>query len=346
MGISTIQQLKEGLVLLNSTKRLISLCIILSLVVSVFNGCGFSLKGESTTENRGTEISMSESITKKILDAFDEKDYVSIVEYAPEYIYNMTTEEKEAEYRDGGFSQEAEFSYHHDSIVWMYLLSLLEDLDELSSKSKFVEEFLKCEDCFIQASPDSYFQMTYILNSFIESPEELEILAETLSMVLLKSDNILDIIPAISACYGNIDMLDENQYYVTMSIVLNDYRRIVSEDEKVEKAQQIDEYYSCVSSDSDGKTALTKDEMLSLIDRIDDSYDVEKIMNEVGENLICRKDVCLIYSENNEYRIVFYGFPVKLVGVENILTGEVVSYKLLQEVSDGISIPLNETIAL
>lgn len=310
-------------------KKTISIFITLNLILIMFTSCSVSFTQE--TKNESTTVLVQKNTTKIIFDAFNERDFDTITKYAPEYIFNMTAEKKEKEYLDGSFSEHAEYESYHDSIVWMYLLSLLENSEELSAKNIFVNEFLKCEDYFMQPSPDCYFQMTSVLGAFADTSDEYRLVAEALSMVLLKSENILDIIPAISAFYGNLDLIYENQYYVNMSIVLNDYRLIVSEEAKNEQKTKIAEYYHSVLSEGDGKTELTKDDMLLFLDEIDDSYDVDMILNEVGGNVICRKDVCLMYCENEEYRIVFYGFPVKLIGVENILTGEVVSSLLLED---------------
>lgn len=257
-------------------------------------------------------------------------DYDTIIRCSPEYIYNQSLEEKKQEFINGGFSKHIEFAYYNDTIIWMYLLSLLEQSDEISAKNKFSEEFLKCENYFMQESPDCYLHITYVFDLFAQTPEELRTIAEALSMVFIKSDNILDIVPAISSCYAVLEDTEKNQYYINLVYALNDFRLIVNEDEKTKRMDEIEAYYSSVKNAENGNTTLSKDEMLLLIDKFDETYNVEKIQKEIKGELTCRKDVCIIYSESQEYRIAFYGIPIQLVGLENKLTGELISYKILK----------------
>ena len=169
----------------NKIRNISLCCVICGLITSTFAGCNVFSEKKTTTEI--------------IAIALDENDYSTIIKYSPEYIYNKTVEEKEQEYLTGGFDRYSEFVHHNDTIIWMYLLSLLKNTDELLGKSTFVDEFIKCEKYFLQKSPDCYFHITYVYDLFVETPEELKRVAEALSMAMIKSENVLDIVPAVAS---------------------------------------------------------------------------------------------------------------------------------------------------
>lgn len=304
------------------TKKNVSLFIVFVLFFTTLTSCG------STADN----------ITEQLICACEEDDYETISKLAPEYIFSKPVGEKTTELNDSCLTEVMELSEFNDTIIWLYLISLIDVSQEVSSKKIFVDEFLKCEDYFMQKSPDCYLYMSNVVNVYLEEPEDLQFFTEALSMAILKSPNSHLFIPAIVALYGILDAEDENDYYNHVLLNLYNEKEFVIESNAKrkngkeymsleEKKAIIEEYYSSITTVSTGYTTLSNTDILAYFEQITDDFDIGEISGLFNTIPVCRKDICVMYIENQQYRVCFYGCPFKVVGIESINTGELIAYK-------------------